>query len=209
MVAADEVPTNAKWNESLLKAVSGGGVMQSRHLYGRVFEFLVRFKVTIIGNEKPTFQGAINEALKRRLHLVEFRMTAAPRDPALKGVLAAEAPGVLRWMINGLVDMLKEPGGKLFIADSVQDATTEYFNENDLFGRWLSECVVATPGQSVTATEALKSWRDFRNASGNAHMFNGTKEFRAEMERRNYVWKITNSASTIKDIALRTAVFAF
>jgi putative DNA primase/helicase len=209
MVAADEVPTNAKWNESLLKAVSGGGVMTTRHLYGRVFSFPIRFKVTIIGNDKPTFQGAINEALKRRLHLVEFLNTAKPRDPAVKAAVILEAPGVLRWMINGLLDLLKEPGGKLFVADSVQDATTEYFNENDLFKQWEVQCVVPTVGGSVTATEALKSWQDFRSAAGNVHMFNGTKEFRAEMERRGYVWKPTNSANVIKDITLRSAVFAF
>jgi putative DNA primase/helicase len=88
-------------------------------------------------------------------------------------------------------------------------ATDDYFNENDLFGQWISECVVATPGGSVTATEALKSWRDYRDMAGNNQQFNGTKDFRKEMERRSHVWKITNSASTIKDITLRSAVFAF
>lgn len=209
MVAADEVPTNAKWNESLLKGVSGGGVMTTRHLYGRMFSFPIRFKVTVIGNEKPTFQGAINEALKRRLHLVEFRMTAKPRDPALKGVLAAEAPGVLRWMINGLLDMQKEPGGKLFVADSVNTATDEYFNENDLFGRWVSECVLAAPGSSATASDALKSWHDYRGMAGGGQLFNRANEFKAEMERRGYVWRSTKNANVINDITLKSAAFVF
>ena len=114
MVAADEVPTASKWNESLLKSVSGGGTMTLRHLYGRVFSVPIQFKVTIIGNEKPSFQGEVNEALKRRLNLVWFENVAKPRDPMLKAALRAEGPGVLRWMINGLLDLAKEPGGTTF-----------------------------------------------------------------------------------------------
>jgi putative DNA primase/helicase len=174
-----------------------------------MFSFQPRFKVTIIGNDKPTFQGAINDALKRRLRMVEFANTARPIDPGLKSALASEAPGVLRWMINGLLDMLSEPGGKLFIADSVLAATDEYFNENDQFGQWVSECLEAKLGASVSASDALKSWQDYRGMNGGGQLFNRANEFRAEMQRRGYVWKVTKTGKIIKDIALKSAVFTF
>jgi putative DNA primase/helicase len=209
MVVADEVPTSSRWNESLLKAVSGGGTMSTRHLYGRVFAFAIKFKVTIIGNEKPSFQGAINEALRRRLHLAEFRMTAKPIDDTLKKTLAAEAPGVLRWMLNGLGDMLGSPGGKLFVADSTISATDDYFNENDMFGLWLKECVTYSPGASTTASDAFQSWMTFKGREGGNAVADNPRAFKEEMVRRGYLWKKTKTANVFKDILVVAPVDVF
>jgi putative DNA primase/helicase len=208
MVVADEVPTDARWNESLLKAVSGGGSMTTRHLYKQVFTFPIQFKVTIVGNEKPSFQGAINEALKRRLHMAQFRMTAKPRDTTLKATLAAEGAGVLRWAINGYLDVVTGSKG-LFVADSVIAATDEYFSENDMMGQWLGECVRAKGGASVASSEAFNSWEAFRGSEGGGGGFTHQKSFRSEMIRRGYRWTRTNKGSVFNDIVLveRASVF--
>jgi len=209
MVAADEVPTSSRWNESLLKGVSGGGVMTTRHLYGRMFSFPIRFKVTISGNEKPAFQGAINEALKRRLHLAEFRMTARPIDDTLKKTLAAEAPGVLRWMLNGLADMLSSPGGRLFVADSTISATDSYFNDNDLFKRWLDECTTPSPGGSAAAADAFQSWSTFKSLEGGSGVAEHQRAFKDEMTRRGYIWKKTMTTNVFKGLVLKKGVDVF
>lgn len=209
MVAADEVPTNARWNESLLKAVSGGGTMSSRHLFARVFTFPIKFKVTIVGNAKPSFQGEINDALKRRLHLAGFINKADPVDDTLKAVLRSEAPGVLRWMLNGLVDMLSGPGGKLFIADSMIAATEGYFNENDLLAQWLAECTEKIVGAETPSSEAFRCWQEWRNAAGNHYMVDTAMAFRPAMEKRGFIWRVTKKGKVIMDLRLKKTVGVF
>jgi putative DNA primase/helicase len=198
MVAADEVPVTSRWNESLLKAVSGSGKMTARHLYGRVLTFRIRFKVTISGNNKPTFQGEINEALKRRLHMAGFLQVAKPKSNTLKAELAAEGPGILRWMLNGLLDMTGASGGKVFVADSMIAATEDYFNENDLFGQWLGERVRKVKGGSAGAQDVFNDWTSWRNAQGNHFMFGRTNTFKAEMEKRGFL-----SVRTLKSVAYK------
>ena len=205
MVVADEVPVSAKWNESLLKGVSGGGTMTARHLYGKTFNFRIRFKVTISGNHKPTFQGEVNEALKRRLHMAGFLNTANPVDDGLKARLAGEGAGVLRWMLNGLGDMLSSPGGGLFIADSMLDATKEYLDENDLFGRWISEKTTIVKGGEAPAGETFKEWIDWRNSEGNHTMVGRPSDFKAEMAKRGFGSIVTKKGKFF--IGLKVEVF--
>ena len=209
MVAADEVPVTSKWNESFLKACSGGGTMTTRHLYGRVFTFPIKFKVTISGNNKPEFQGTVNDAIRRRMHLVGFLNKANPQSDTLKAELRAEAAGVLRWMINGLVDMQSAPGGRLFIADSMISATEGYFNESDLMGQWLAENVTKAAGSDLSVTDAIRDWREWRNAEGDHVLFDMPKNFKAEMQNRGYVWKETMKGNVIKDIRLKTKTVVF
>jgi putative DNA primase/helicase len=203
MVAADEVPVSARWNESLLKAVSGGGMMTARHLYGRVFEFPIKFKVTISGNSKPRLQGTVNEAMERRLHMAAFRMTAKPKDPAVKKAVMAEAAGVLRWALNGLADMLGSPGGGLFIADSMEAATEEYFKENDAFRQWLDERTEPSPGNDAPAGKLFEDWMAWAGAQGGTRGLDTAKQFKAEMVKRGHIWQEKRLGSIYKDLTVK------
>jgi putative DNA primase/helicase len=161
--------------------------MTARHLFGRMFTFRIRFKVTISGNNKPMFQGAINEALKRRLCMAGFVQVANPQSDTLKRELASEGAGILRWALNGLQDMLGSPGGKLFVAGSMISATEDYFNENDLFGVWLGERVEKAPGKEAGAQDLFNDWVSWRNGQGNHTLYNRSDIFKGEMEKRGHV----------------------
>ena len=57
------------------------------------FEFTPQFKLLIAGNHKPALR-TVDEAIRRRLHLVPFTVTipAAERDQQLPDKLLAEWP---------------------------------------------------------------------------------------------------------------------
>ena len=64
------------------------------------FTFKPCFKLTIVGNHKPSLHN-VDEAQRRRFNLVPFTRTPANPDRQLEQNLKAEWPGILRWMIDG------------------------------------------------------------------------------------------------------------
>ena len=57
------------------------------------FEFLPEFKLVVAGNHKPGLRS-VDEAIRRRLHLVPFTVTIPPeeRDPRLVEKLGRSFP---------------------------------------------------------------------------------------------------------------------
>jgi len=84
-----------------IKALTGGDRLVARSRGGAV-AVTPRFKLLFAGNERPSL-SRVDEALRRRLHLVPFAVTIpeAERDPFLAEKLDAELPAILRWAIEG------------------------------------------------------------------------------------------------------------
>ena len=68
------------------------------------FRIRPRFKLVFVGNTKPRI-SSVDEALVRRLNLVPFRFQPATRDEQLKEKLVVEYPAILRWAIDGWLDL--------------------------------------------------------------------------------------------------------
>ena len=105
------------------------------------FEFFPQFKLFVAGNHKPAIRN-IDEAMKRRLHLIPFTITVPPerRDKNLQQKLLAERDGILAWAVQGCLDWQRH--GRLDPPQRVVEATEEYFEAEDALGRWLDErCV--------------------------------------------------------------------
>jgi putative DNA primase/helicase len=96
LVVASETQAGRHWNESRIKALSGGDPISARFMRGDFFTFVPRFKLVILGNHKPALRN-VDEAIRRRLHLVPFTVQITPeeRDPNLAEKLKAEWPGIL------------------------------------------------------------------------------------------------------------------
>ena len=58
----------------------------------------------------------------------------------------AEAPGILNWLVKGLLDYLE---GGLQEPQSVLDATAEFRSESDPIGAFLTECTVVSGDASL------------------------------------------------------------
>jgi putative DNA primase/helicase len=101
----------------------------------------------VAGNHKPAIRN-IDEAMKRRLHLIPFTITVPPerRDKHLQQKLLAERDGILAWAVQGCLDWQRD--GRLDPPQRVVDATEEYFEAEDALGRWLDERCVREPTPS-------------------------------------------------------------
>jgi putative DNA primase/helicase len=139
LVVASEIGRGRAWNESRLNELTGGDRVSARFMRGDFFEFAPIFKPLIVGNHKPAIRS-VNEATRRRLHLLPFTVTIpiAERDTELSRKLRNEWPGILRWAIEGCLDWQREglnPPGE------VRAATEHYLAQEDTIGRWLEECI--------------------------------------------------------------------
>jgi putative DNA primase/helicase len=128
------------------------------------FEFFPQFKLFVAGNHKPAIRN-IDEAMKRRLHLIPFTITVPPerRDKHLQQKLLAERDGILAWAVQGCLTG-SATAERSAAARGV--ATEEYFEAEDALGRWLDErCVREANAKSLTA-ELFTDWKQWAEAAG-------------------------------------------
>lgn len=163
-VSAQEVDEGRHWNESRIKALSGGDPITARFMRQDEFTFTPEFKLLFAGNHKPSLRS-VDEAMRRRLRLIPFAVTIPPgeRNHNLFEELKAEWPGILQWAIKGCLEWqrvgLKQP-------PCVTDATDAYLDAQDNVSQWLDECFDAGEGFRASRTELASSWQDWCKRSG-------------------------------------------
>ena len=163
-VSATETEQGRRWNESKIKAITGGDDITARLMHQDFFTYSPQFKLLIAGNHKPAIRN-IDEAMRRRMHLIPFTITVPPekRDPLLTEKLLAERDGIMAWAVQGC--LLWQSHG-LRQPQSVMAATDEYFEAEDAMGRWVSErCNLGVNHKALTAT-LFNDWKQWAELSG-------------------------------------------
>jgi putative DNA primase/helicase len=164
-VAAIETEQGRRWAESKVKSLTGGDKIAARFMRQDFFEFFPQFKLFVAGNHKPAIRN-IDEAMKRRLHLIPFTITVPPekRDKHLQQKLLAERDGILAWALEGCLAWQRL--GRLDPPQQVLDATDEYFEGEDALGRWIEERCVRQPNAKSLTAELFTDWKQWAEAAG-------------------------------------------
>ena len=154
IVAAQETEEGRRWAESRIKALTGGDPITARFMRQDFFTYTPQFKLLIAGNHKPGLRN-IDEAIRRRFHLLPFTVRIPPeeRDPNLFDKLKEEWPAILGWALQGCLEWQAEG---LNPPAAVIEATAEYFDDEDSFGRWLGECCVRDPMAHETTRRLVR-----------------------------------------------------
>ena len=144
LVFVTEVNEGERWNESMLKTVSGGDTITARLMRQDQFDFEPQFLPVVTGNHQPSFTD-VGEAMRRRLLLVPFDKTVPmnQRDETLDERLAVELPGILWQAIQGHRAYLEGPReDPLETPVIVREVTDEYFKDNDVLGQFIEEALI-------------------------------------------------------------------
>ena len=146
-----EPDQGTRLQEGLIKELTGGEPILVRALHSDFIEIKPRFKLTMSGNHKPEIRGT-DDGIWRRLMLVNWpvQIPADRRNPRLAAELAQEGPGILNWLIEGLLSVLENG---LAPPAAVRVATEEYRRESDPVGEFLMACCVIS-GDSADTTRA-------------------------------------------------------
>lgn len=165
LVVANETEAGHRWRENRIKMMTGGDPITARFMRENSFVFTPQFKLLLLGNHAPTITN-LDTAIRRRFLIVPFVRKPAEPDFHLEEILAKEWPGILRWMIQGSVDWYSHG---LILPKAVTEATTLYFDEQDVFRQWLDECCDADPQNHhlvERSVELFASWSAFAKRHG-------------------------------------------
>ena len=162
LVTVTEVEEGRAWAEARIKAVTGGDAITARFMRHDYFTYTPTYKLMISGNHQPILRN-VDDAMRRRLHMLPFLHKPEHPDPELPARLREEWPGILRWMINGCLEYqrtgLKPP-------PAVVEATRAYFDAQDHFGQWLKERCVLGPDRSARPGELLDDFKAWCTENG-------------------------------------------
>jgi putative DNA primase/helicase len=156
LVIASEAEEMRTWAVGKIKQLTGNtGRIAARYMHRDFFEFWPRFKLVFDGNSKPQI-SSVDEALARRLNLVPFRFRPAHRDEGLKAKLEPEYPAILRWAIDGWLDV--HANGPIRPA-CVVAATTDYLAEENVIAAWLAERCTLGTGRDTLLKDLFADWK--------------------------------------------------
>lgn len=165
------------------------------------FTYTPQLKLVMIGNHAPAL-STVDEAMRRRFHVIPFEHKPARKDPTLPAKLAAELPGILGWALHGLQDFLG--GGSVFsVPAAVLAATRAYFDDQDALGTWLADHTIQDPAGFATSGELFKSWSEY--AKLNNLPPGNSSDLKASLERKGYRYSRTSSARGFKGLRLPAA----
>lgn len=200
LVTASETEEGKPWAEARIKQMTGGDPITARFMRQNFFTFTPRFKLLIVGNHKPVL-SSVDDAMRRRFNIIPFTIKPAAPDKQLEAKLEAEWPAILRWMIEGCTDW-QENG--LVRPKSVEEATNEYFLEQNVLQQWLDEaCEVdrLNPHLSESATHLFGSWSKFMVRMGENKPT--MKSFSQSLSREGFPKKATKMGKFFHCIRLR------
>ncbi|HZL70376.1 MAG TPA: phage/plasmid primase, P4 family [Candidatus Limnocylindrales bacterium] len=199
-VSAIETEDGRWWAEAKIKSLTGGDKITARFMRQDFFEYVPQFKLIVAGNHKPGLRN-VDEALRRRLHLVPFVVTIpeGERDPQLCEELRTEFPGILQWAIEGCLAWQRDG---LSAPEIVKNATADYLAGEDAIARWLDErCVV----DSKCWSSSTALYTDFKGWCQEAGERERTlKAFTQALEDRKFPRERTRVAKGFSNIGLKT-----
>ena len=205
MVSATETEQGRRWAESKVKEITGGDAVSARFMRQDFFTFFPRFKLLIAGNHKPTIRN-IDEAMRRRLHLVPFTITVPPekRDKHLQEKLLMERDAILAWGLQGCLEWQKSG---LKPPKCVQDATQEYFEEEDAVGEFIDDECQRSPHSREPISAVYQRWKD--RAESRGEFVGSSRWLTQQLLARGFErGRITNGVKVINGLFLRAKTFS-
>ena len=172
-----------RFNEGLVKQLTGGDTVTARFLHANEFEFTPKFKVWMATNHRPIIRGT-DKGIWRRIRLIPFEreFTEDEVDLDLTSKLLAESDGILQWMLKGLEMWQKE---RLGMCEKILMANKEYRQEMDVVSTFIEECVNNSLGKEVKASELYQHYKNYCLQNG-FFVLTSTK-FGRELDNKGFV----------------------
>ena len=155
-VSASEAGKGQKFDEPLVKQITGKDKVVARFLYREFEEFTPQFKVFLAANHMPTITG-MDDAIWNRIMVLPFSVTIPKRDQDknLHNKLRKEMPGILAWAVKGCYRW-KEEGLKPTIR--IKEALNSYREEYDIAQRFIKERCERREGAFTPFRHLFEAW---------------------------------------------------
>ncbi|MEB8101027.1 phage/plasmid primase, P4 family [Staphylococcus xylosus] len=180
LVTTTEPNEGERFDEGLLKQLTGGDRVSARKLYENEFEFTPQFKLWMATNHKPYVRGR-DEGIWRRFVIIPFdkQIPLHEIDRDLTKKLKRELPAIMRWCVDGFLEWqrigLSEP-------KIIKEQRDEYRTEMDSISAFIEECCETDYKFKISASELFSAYDSWAKRN-NQHKMTNVK-FAAEMLKK-------------------------
>lgn len=184
LVTSSEPNEGFRFDEGLIKQLTGGDKVTARKLYGEEFEFNPEFKLWLATNHKPIIRGT-DDGIWRRMIVIPFNVQIPEHkvDKDLKYKLQREASGILNWAVNGCLKWQREG---LKTPESIQESVEIYREEMDVIEAFIDECLVKDKDKSLQASQVYRLYKQWATEN-TQYLMSSTKfgkEFGGKFKKR-------------------------
>ncbi len=171
IVWASETGDGRRLNADRVKWLTGGDTLTGRELYSKPVTFRPTHTLFLLTNYRP-HAPANDYALWERIYLIPFDVSFVDRpekeherkaDPDLPDKLRAEAPGILAWLVRGVLEYQRRG---LDPPEIVRAATQEYRDDEDLVGHFIKERCILHQGAKTQSSKLYEAYRKWCEVSG-------------------------------------------
>lgn len=180
IVTSSELNEGDRFDESLVKQLTGGDKILARFLYGSEFEYKPKFKIWMATNHLPIIRGT-DDGIWRRIKIIPFNIQIPKEkvDKKLEYKLKAEYTGILNWIVQGAI-MWQQEG--LEDPEAVTHVIEAYRAEMDPLDAFLEERCTTGQNYSIKAREMYDAYHEWAKESEEYKM--SLNKFGREMSKK-------------------------
>lgn len=166
LVTSTEVTRGARWDEALIKRVTGGDELVAAAKFEAEVSFRPSFTLVLAANDAPSARED-DAGLWARMRRIPFTAQIPPerQDPSIKTKLREpeHAAAVLAWAVAGCLEYRRSGFGS---CKAVEASTAEYRADLDHFAEFLSDACVFEDGARVTRKALRETYRGWCDETG-------------------------------------------
>ncbi|RXG65864.1 hypothetical protein ES695_05805, partial [Candidatus Atribacteria bacterium 1244-E10-H5-B2] len=181
-VTAIEAGEGKRFNEELLKRLTGRDKVTARFLRQEYFDFYPECKIWLATNHKPTVRE-FSPSYWGRIRLIPFKLTIPEEEriPHYEETLLEEKKGIFNWILEGYKKWKEK---KLITPDEIKEATAEYKSSMDVVAEFIEGCCVESHREKITTKELYKAYKDWCEVNGEDPV--NKKSFGRRLAERGY-----------------------
>lgn len=180
LVTTTEPNDGMRFDEGLVKQITGGDTVTARFLYGDEFDYEPEFKLWMATNHKPIIRGT-DDGIWRRMVIIPFTVQIPDHkvDKNLKYKLRREMTAILNWAVEGYQEWqrigLNEP-------DIIKQQRGDYRKEMDPVEQFIEDCCIRKDGERAKGSLLYQSYKEWAT-DNHQYMMNHIK-FGKEMSSK-------------------------
>jgi len=177
-VVASETEEGARLKVNRVKQLTGDTMLTGRAMRQDYVTFRRTHKLLMVTNHPPRITDTGN-AIWRRIRLIPFSVTIPPdeQDPNLLDKLKLEAPGILRWMVDGCLAWQREGMNP---PTEVTLATESYRADSDPLADYLADrCVRGGENVKVSRGDLYADYQSWAHQVGEKFPFDAKAFYNA------------------------------
>lgn len=150
-----ETEEGVRLDEAMVKRLTGGDELVARRMREDFWRFMPTHKLLLASNNQPEVRNN-DPAIWSRLKLVPFNVSFAGReDFDLDAKLNIEAPGILRWAVEGCLEWQQHG---LPESPQIARATEAYRSDQDRIADFIATCCVLEADVKVKTEELTRAY---------------------------------------------------